>query len=144
MVVRDVTSYNSLGDPLPPKVAHRGVEGVVIEPGNHAVVTPALRVLPRRSPIVIMHFPLRSIEQFRRKVIQGGRAVERNTQLSDDVCATWRVLYRARDEGAIERYYESQVLNDEQVADGLRNGTLVEDPRLRDYLSATRHSTQPS
>jgi hypothetical protein len=135
MTVRDARSTNSLGDPLPPKVAHRGVADAQVGDGNHELLAPALEVAPE-SPVTIFHFPLRSVEQLRHKVTVGGRALERNRRLPADYSIHWREMYRDRDRGAIEAHYEGQVLDDPQVEAGLRDGTLVRDTRLHDFLLA--------
>jgi hypothetical protein len=143
MLVRDTTSFNSLGDPLPPKVAHRGVPGVVIGDGNHEVLQPSLVAAPLPSPITILHFPLRTVGQLRSKVITGARALKANRELPPDYAIHWRTLYRGRRRGAIERYYESQVVPPELVHIGIESGELVEDRRLHDFLRTKARRSPP-
>ena len=92
MVYRKVHSTNSLGAPLPPKVAHRAAHGLTVAMGNHSVS--GFRWQRRKSlGLEILHFPLRSREQYTRKIEVGGRALINNTELSQSLGSTWRQQY---------------------------------------------------
>lgn len=126
-------SLNPLGKPLEPKVAHRGAPDLRIAQGNHAVN--GFR-WPRKlkSGLEILHFPLRSREQYFRKITNGGRAYERNTVLPKHVGGTWRKQYHELMETGTLRFVDENTWSEESLARGLANGTLREDTRLRDFM----------
>ena len=143
-VAREVSSRNALGAPLPPKVVHRADPEVEVEQGNHAVRGPRIGpMLPGPSPITILHHPVRSWEQFERKIVAGGRAYERNTQVGADVGATWRSLYAEWEAGTLTDRYDELVLGDDAARAGVRAGRLVVDHRVRTFLAAGA-PTRPS
>jgi glycosyltransferase involved in cell wall biosynthesis len=130
MNVRRAASVNSLGQPLPSKVAHRASPDIVIAQGNHGASfgnRPARLVA---APITILHFPVRSRAQFLNKIVKGGAAYARNTDLDPATGKTWRDLYRRYLDGTFDEAYDNEVLSDEQIARGVATGTLVRDDRL--------------
>lgn len=129
MVVREARSTNSLGQPLPAKVAHRASPEVVVVQGNHALEAPVLAPLVGPSPIVILHFPLRTYAQFERKVCNGGRAYRNNADLPTEIGETWRALYADWEAGRLPERYAAQVLTPARRDAGLAAGTLVLDRR---------------
>ncbi len=130
MDVRSVVSVNALGEPLPGKAAHRAV------PGRRRRARQSLRVRRRRAPpsaaapITILHFPVRSRAQFHNKIVKGGAAYARNTELPYGYGMAWRRLYQLHLEGRLDEAYDSALLTDDQVAAGLAAGELVRDRRL--------------
>lgn len=134
MVWRDVQSVNALGVKLPGKVCHRGVPDIEVAQGNHAV-SQAGRLLPApAAPITILHFPLRSYEQFANKIIKGGAAYGRNQELPEAIGNTWRTLYRVYQQGGLPAWWQQALLTDEAIAARLRDGSLVRDDRLAAFL----------
>ena len=140
MTTRKAVSLNAHGDPLHPKVCHRAHGRIHIGQGNHHVY---LRSGPffrrRRVPSVdagleILHFPLRSYEQFERKIALGGAAYTRNTSVGRDEGSTWRMLYRRYLEGELSSYFAEQVPSPEEREEGLAEGRFVLDERLLRYL----------
>lgn len=80
-----------------PKVAFRWQPGTVIHQGNHGVT------LPEDGPALedvlkIRHFPIRSPEQFVRKVVNGSRAYAA-TDLPENQGAHWRAWGRLYEQG---------------------------------------------
>ncbi len=136
MTIREVTSKNNLGHPLPPKVLHRGSVDVQVSQGNHSVTEPSGATVVKGLAMEIFHFPMRSYAQFENKIVKGGGAYKRNTELPSGVGQTWRRLYEKYEMGALRSYYDEQALSAAMIADGLANGSLVEDRRLINYLEA--------
>jgi Glycosyl transferase family 2 len=87
-------------------------------------------VLAPQFPIGVMHFPLRSFEQYRNKVEVAGdnRIFDRSAEA--------REIRQAYEAGRLEDVYENLILDDETVGSGLAEGWLVEDTEFRDYLLA--------
>jgi hypothetical protein len=135
MVFRKRVSLNTIGKPLPPKVAHRGHPEVEVAQGNHWALLPGEPGIVQ-GLIDIFHFPLRSYAQFTNKIIKGGQAYERNTTHNANVGSTWRKLYEEYKRNGLVDFYRKQSCSDEQVAEELRLGNLIADRRLSDYLYA--------
>jgi hypothetical protein len=140
MTVREVMSTNALGEPLSAKACHRADPDVVVYQGNHEVDgLPGKRGL---ADVEILHFPLRSWEQFSRKIQNGGSSYARNTTLSSEVGHAWRMLYQRFSQGTLQQFWDERALSPEGRASGLADGSLVQDDRLRTLLRRrVAHST---
>ena len=87
-------------------------------------------VLAPQFPIGVLHFPLRSFQQYRNKVelVGDNRMFDRSAEA--------REIRQAYEAGRLEDVYENLILDDETVGSGLAEGWLVEDTEFRDYLLA--------
>src|SRR5436190_1624541 len=132
MTLRERVSFNPLGKPLPPKVAHRAHPEITVAQGNHKIEGADLGERLDDGSIEILHFPMRTYAQFENKIVKGGRAYARNRELPQRTGRTWRRLYETWEEGGLQAHYEEAVAVDEAGAD------LVEDTRLRDFLRELR------
>ena len=104
MTFRDVASTNSMGQPLPPKMAHIAKVWAKVGFGNHGVSRIG-KIQLAKDLVEIFHFPIRSRQQILDKVATGGAALERQKNLADSVATTWRSLYKElQDQGNIESY----------------------------------------
>jgi len=134
MVAR-VSPYSSrtrLDDPFHSwiKVAHRGCPGLEVHFGSHDVEGGGLLTLRGWHPIEVLHYPLRSPEQARRKYLALGQGRAYPGEAGVHV-------ERAREEietGRWEQVYAGYVVNDATLEHGLAEGGLVRDTRLRDAL----------
>lgn len=134
MVYRKRVSLNTIGKPLPPKVAHRAHPEVVVPQGNHwAEVPGGGECLAQR--VDIFHFPIRSYAQFTNKIIKGGQAYERNTTASANVGGTWKKLYEEYRRNGLVEFYRQQSCSPEQLQRALDSGDLISDRRLADFLT---------
>lgn len=139
MVYRKKVSLNPLGQPLLPKVAHLASAGVVVEHGNHAVSGLAdTKIL--QGGLDILHFPLRSRQQYLRKIRVGGRAFENNRELPEEVGITWRRQYRELLETGTLKFVDESIVSRERLRDMIASGHAIEDLRLKIALSATRNA----
>jgi Glycosyl transferase family 2 len=124
----------AMNDPLSPyrphaKVAHRADPEIGIRHGAHLATT-AMTPLRDWYPADALHFPFRSVEQYVRKCLRRARG---DSQLGQYVRA-----YLAAEQGRAEELYRSLVVDEQRLARGLRDGSLVVDERLRDALRARR------
>jgi hypothetical protein len=87
-------------------------------------------VLAPIFPVGALHYPLRSFEQYRKKI-----AVADHNQMWNRTAET-RALHEAFQSGRLEEVFENLTPDEETVAKGLAEGWLVEDTDLRDYLDA--------
>lgn len=143
-----------------PKLAHRPHPEIIAPSGAHRVMLegagapghrgrPWLRSAVDESveaegwltpapvfPIRILHYPVRSYEQYRRRVeisSAGGRH-------TGDPRA--REIYAALADGKLDEIYADYALDDQAVARALESGKLVEDTRIRDAILAAPDFTK--
>jgi len=139
MIYHDTRSVNALGSPLPPKVLHRGSFNLQVEDGNHVVkfLDRTAITQPTRA-IEILHFPARSFRQFARKIELGTQALESNKRIMPYVGETWRHVYHQYlKKGRLHDYYASHELTPDVIERRLRNGSIIIDTRLRDFLATS-------
>jgi hypothetical protein len=132
--VREVRSMKPSGKRHFTKVAHRAHPEVTVSQGLHRISDVELEPVPAWRPITGLHFPMRGYRQFEEKVIRTGIAHEAR----EPATASPRNLERLRlqREGRLPAFYVEQALGPEAVAAGVRDGRLVDDPRLRDFFDA--------
>ena len=117
------------------KTVHRASSDVEVGGGNHDVVGGGLTPVFSWYPIDILHFPIRSLDQFERKFMRWWQITSVEGEASNPYYNVVRDAYR---QGRIAELYEPYVVDDEQLSRGLADGTLVEDTRLRDALRSLR------
>jgi hypothetical protein len=134
MIIKNLKSLNHIGMPLPPKVCHRAIPGVIVAQGNHKLIHPPDLQAFNTPLLEIMHFPMRSYRQFESKIAFGGAALERNDELPKTTQRGWRNLYDDFKNGTLPEYYYSKTLSPEDVAQAFAEGRFCRDTRLRDFL----------
>jgi hypothetical protein len=117
------------------KVAHRARADVEVEPGNHNAGAPGLEPLRAWHPIEVLHFSFRSIEQLERKA-RGGWLRTPGLQPTLHQILLDEAVRQRRTAG----FYESFAIGETALAQGLADGTLAVDTRLRDALRALRRA----
>ncbi len=134
MCFRELCSLNPLGQPLPPKSAHIASSKVNVGQGNHDVEGIGKKIISENL-IDILHFPIRSKQQLVNKIVKGGAAYERNTELSEDIGSTWRELYRKYNaDGDLDEYLQSNTYSKAKLLSEIESGRVVEDRRLFNYF----------
>jgi glycosyl transferase family 2 len=113
------------------KTVHRASKDVEVGGGNHDVHGTGVAPLEAWYPIDVLHFPIRSFEQFERKFLRHWEVTSVDGKATNPFYDRIRAAHR---EGRLRELYESYSVDDEQLARGLADGTLVEDTRLRDAL----------
>lgn len=135
MVYRERVSLNSTGNPLPPKMSHRGSSSVKISQGNHSVAGMEEDGQVETGVIEILHYPVRGYSQIENKIVKGGAAYERNDELPKHVGSTWRELYSQYKENSnLIAYYERQLYGDQRLKQSLANESIVLDERLSAFF----------
>jgi hypothetical protein len=119
------------------KVAHRARADVVVDDGNHDV-TAAGGLAPLRGwyPLEVFHFSFRSRAQFEQKTTRDYEAWLRNPIA--EPMLHHELAYEACRSGKLDEYYGAFVVDDGTLEQGLRDGTLALDTRLRDALRTLR------
>jgi len=138
MTVRERRSLKPGGKGLFTKVAHRGAADVELSRGNHRVRGTNLTPLPGWEPILGLHFPLRSYEQFEAKVVRDGLAVQTNPDPAVNR-GLWSELYEDYSNGRLPSVYADRVVPDAEVRDGVKRSRFVIDERLKRFFEATEH-----
>lgn len=134
MTFRERVARNALGESLPPKTCHRGYPDVDVAMGNHAASRPDRPMNVGHAPLTILHFPLRSYDQFCRKISLGGAALARNAELDPAMVGTWRMLYQKWQRGDLEAYYRDQQVSTKELDSAIASQRLIRDERLRDFI----------
>jgi len=98
--------------------------------GNHSVDIQDKEELI--THIDILHYPVRSYEQFLDKIIQGGQAYERNTELPSGMGSHWKSLYSIYKEGNFESEYNKIIGKNLDLTELIQNGIIEEVESLRD------------
>ncbi len=115
------------------KVAHRAHPEVEIERGNHNAAGTGLEPLRGWHPIEVLHFSLRSVEQIACKARGGWRRSP-----NDEVTEHQIRLDTAYHEGRLDEFFTEHVVTDWALEQGLTEGTLAVDTRVRDALRTLR------
>jgi Glycosyl transferase family 2 len=147
LVYREASSLNLLGHALEPKVAHRPDPNVVVAPGNHSIRGVDVPAVPAGEALEIFHFPMRSYEQFERKVVQIGHGYEQLTDRPPLVGQDQLALLELHRADKLRDYYDGLLLDRAAIERGLEIGTVVVDRRLehfmRDLHSGERSLVRP-
>jgi hypothetical protein len=114
------------------KSAHRARPDIRIGRGNHEALADDLVALRGWYPIEILHFPVRSYEQCRRKYVTQFVALERNAEKG--IPGHMADAYDAYRAGRLDEFYAPLVVDDTTLQTGLAEGTYAVDTRLRDTL----------
>jgi hypothetical protein len=134
LVYRKPESLNPSGGALEPKVAHRPHPDVVVAPGNHWISGAELRQVPAGELLEIFHFPMRSYDQFERKVVQIGIGYEQLEYRSPDVGRDQLKLLQVHRESGLREYYDNARLDETALEQGLGDGSIVLDRRLEIFM----------
>ena len=118
------------------KVVHRADPRVVVGRGAHMLLGSTLKPLPSWHPIEVLHFPIRNVEQSAHKAILQWSAFAQSSRGYGT--AYHAKSYQAHVNGLSREYYDSLAVDDEALARGLTDASLVIDTRLRDALRALR------
>jgi hypothetical protein len=111
------------------KAMHRGAPDVEVLPGSNRVLGRGLDPLPGWYPIDVLHFPIRSLEHFTVKYLRWWALL--GTRFSEAV-------HDAHSSGALSEFYASYVIDDDALEEGVADGALAVDTRLRDALRSLR------
>lgn len=144
LIWRDTKTVASNGNPLSLKVAHRASPDVVVAQGNHDVSGLAFRAILPSRPIEILHVPLRSWQQFARKIENGGLSYESNPDASAQSGWHWREDFRLLQEGLLQPEVKRRLIGRRELALGMVTGRFRHELWLRRHLvSLLEHAAHP-
>jgi glycosyltransferase involved in cell wall biosynthesis len=144
MVVRERQSKNLRGHALEPKVAQRPAAASGVAPGNHDLEDPVMAPAPDIGAVEVLHFPMRSAEQFERKVVNTGTGYERLEGRGEGVGVDQLELLEIQRRGELRQHYHSQLRDHDSVEDGLEAGDLLLDDRLQRFMDDLPHRVEES
>jgi hypothetical protein len=128
------------------KIVHRADPNATVEPGNHGLDGSALWPLRAWYPVEVLHFPVRSREQAEGKSVKwiaGTRAPTGAGAVHEGKPNVYHQQgYDAHLAGKFGDYYDSLTVDEEALARGTEDGSLVVDARLRDALRAITSARQ--
>ena len=114
------------------KSAHRGRHDVRVGRGNHEAFGTGLAPIRGWFPFEVLHFPVRSLAQCRRKYITQFVALERNAEKG--IPGHMAEAYQAYRRGDLDGFYAPLVVTDDKLKPGLTAGRYAIDTRLCDRL----------
>jgi len=133
MVYRKNVSRNLQGAILSPKMAHLSAHDVSVGPGNHRVFG-FDKICKRESILEVLHFPIRSAEQYQNKVKLGGASLSVYDRVSPILGRRWRNhADELRETGEIG-FLNDNLYSETQIQDGLSDNSVVEDTRVRNKM----------
>ncbi len=104
------------------KILHRPMHDVQVGIGNHWMNFPYLPHF-HCDGITVHHYPIRSLEQLRRKVINGAAALDAQ-RWAPEIAGHWRVWRDLDQQGRLETVFQSFVLREAEICERLADGTL--------------------
>jgi hypothetical protein len=124
------------------KVVHRAHPDVVVTQGNHDALGASLPLIREWLPFEVLHFPVRTAEQARRKfrVARDAGLASPGTSVPQHTEAAVRTMDAEGDRS----FYDRLVVDDAAAARGLASGELTSDTRVRDALRAIASGATPS
>lgn len=136
MTVR-VAGPAAINDPTSPwrphtKAAHRADPDIVVLFGSHSVSSRSLVRLRGWFPADVLHFPVRSLEQYQRKTVRRAHG--------DKPLGQYVKGYQQHEQGRSSEGYAAVCVDDDAVERGVGAGSLAVDVRLRDALREQRAS----
>ena len=117
---------------------------MLVAPGNHAVAGADLEPAPPCGLLEVLHFPMRTLEQFERKVLATGIGYESLPFRSDEVGRDQLELLTLQRDGRLAEYFAERLLSDDDLAAGLRAGELVIDRRLAAFMAELENAPPDS
>lgn len=130
----NLTPFNSFSVSIP-KVIHRTKGYEMIHMGNHKVEMDKLKIRNSKN-ITIYHYNIRSKERFKQKMLTGGAAYARNTELSKDTGAHWRYFYEGHKDGSLDLDLEyDRFIGKKYWDEFLKKGILVKATKIKEYFT---------
>lgn len=130
-----ITNYYNIFDKPMHKAIHRTQGYRMVEPGNHGLEMDD-DICERSKTVWIYHYSLRTVEQFRKKIIQNGAALEANKDSTERESPHWRYLYRGYKANTLDLEQEFFKITAATNMDQLRQaGIVVSDDTMKAVLA---------
>jgi hypothetical protein len=121
------------------KCAHRGAEDIRVEFGNHAAYAESFGAEDMQSyegpaPIDVLHFPIRSKEHYREKVVAGSIDMMRTPSLKQEYGFHWKADAERVRNGSFDEYFKSKIYSSDAITKAIKCGAVVFDDRLQKFF----------
>ncbi len=122
------------------KVASRlsGLRSIAM--GNHAAAHSGHKIDSRH--VTIAHYPLRTFEQFRKKVVNHGSSILHNERFGNDINWHLRGWYKSFQNGLLDVEYGKYVIDHAKQARLIKDGVLLQDNSLARRIAEFDHLRQ--
>jgi cyclopropane fatty-acyl-phospholipid synthase-like methyltransferase len=124
------------------KVCHRAHPAVSVAVGNHEVTGLHGGILDD-GRIEVLHFPLRTLGQYERKIRTGAAALARNTHFLPTIGHHWRRAAAVQSDGRLAEEWVSSVYDDDRLRAALAAGEVIKDARVADLVAAGLDCQRP-
>lgn len=132
--VFEIESKNNVGLPLPRKCVHRASRSVIVAQGNHDIEGVEGQIVDVNEGAYILHYPYRSLDQYKQKIRLGGAAYSRNVKLERSVGQTWREHYDLLETDAVNDFWKSLTCQDRDVFIDVAEGRAFRSTVVKDAL----------
>ena len=118
------------------KCCHRGASDVVVEIGNHGASSEEIdsKWPGRVNALKVLHFPIRSYDRYRNKMIKGTRAMFNTPGLKEESGFHWKNALKHIAEGTFEQFFSEKIYTQEKIQQGIKDGTTVIDDCLQKFF----------
>jgi hypothetical protein len=121
------------------KCCHRGASDVTVEIGNHHAYSKELsdKKLDYKSAydsLRVLHFPVRSYERYRNKMIESTKFVLQTPGLSPSTAFHWKNALRHIENGTFEEFFKEMVYTEEKILQGLRDNSITIDCAIQRFF----------
>jgi glycosyltransferase involved in cell wall biosynthesis len=117
------------------KILFKAADLIAIRDGSHKADMRNER-RGAATDISVYHYPIRSREQFFRKVVMGGELIERNRALANDYGYHWRSWYALYKRGQLDREWRRMQLSPLRLAFLQATGVVSRDLRIGREIAA--------
>lgn len=139
MIYRPKQWPNHLDYPILPKVTFRPAAGTVLVQGAHRLLNG--RDAEPQELLRIFHYPVRSYEQFVRKVHNAGSQYMQNKELPQYVGKEKKLWFDMLQKGNLEEEYRRRFhYSPQQLDAAIASGDLIETRELSDHIAALQRS----
>ena len=116
----------------------------MVAQGNHRTSFAGARALDGFGPLVVFHYPIRSLRQFESKVRNAGSGYAINRELTNKQGFHKRYWYQLLQEGRLSNDYTRGFFGRDKSRSAPRAGKLVEDRVLANRMRGARYGPPAS
>jgi len=110
--------------------------------GNHDAVHPGAKLTSEH--IAISHYPLRTYEQFEKKVHNHGSSIQRNTRFGEEINWHLKRWFEQLENGELKQEYMKYVIDEKQQEALMAAGVICVDTATESLIKDLSGSSSPS
>lgn len=129
------------------KCAHRAAHDIEVEIGNHFAYAPSfgeksMVSYPGPGPIDILHFPIRSLEHYREKIVAGTIDMLKTPGLDKNAGFHWKQDFQRVQNKSFEEYFKTKTFAALNIMQGIKEEKILIDDRLQKFFLSNKANTQ--